>query len=50
METERPTAQPGDGGPGHADPPEVGDLRPRETTQDPVEAPDAGREPGHTKS
>lgn len=50
METERPTPQPGDADPGDADAPKVGDLQPPETTQDPVEDPDADREPGHTKS
>ncbi len=50
METERPTPGPGDVDPADADPPSVGDLQPPETDQDPVEDPDADREPGHTKS
>ena len=50
METERPTPQPGDATPDMDDAPKPGDLQPPDTTQDPVEDPDADREPGRTKS
>jgi flavin-dependent dehydrogenase len=50
METERPTPQPGDADPSKADPPSVADRQPPDTAQDPVEDPDADREPGPTRS
>ncbi len=50
METERPTPRPGDAAPDLDDAPTPGDLAPPDTDQDPVEDPDAEREPGRGKS
>ena len=50
METERPTPRPGDADPDMDDAPEPGDLAQPDTEQDPVEDPDATREPGPGKS
>ena len=50
MESERPTPTADDVKQDDADAPSVQDLQPPETTQDPVEDPDADREPGQTKS
>jgi hypothetical protein len=50
METERPTPRPGDANPDMDDAPTTGDLAPPDTDQDPVEDPDAEREPGRGKS
>ncbi len=50
MESQRPTPTADDVKQDNADAPDYKDLQPPETTQDPVEDPDAVREPGHTKS